>query len=311
MSITLPAEPRARLPSPPTEGQHSGHGLGSQRSRLGSASRSASAGRKNPRWKQLRASSLLGERQRSGAEGERQLLPDNSSTSWEPGGAGRGRQEPEGSGEHRAPSRPRSGEPGRDGEAAAGGVPLCATGGSGAGASSPTPYFSSLLVGTQRVMAPGSRRDARAPLPTPPFSHRGTGKVSPGRGVMWCGRSQPGPPPLSVPSLRPAAGPMDANHGKGSTQRQRPPCAAFIPGASPPIPLCVPGAAGCVPRASPPLPGCVPGTPGCALPGSFWLRPPRRCGFKTKWVFCECLIVGARWGFGGCHAGAAQAEVGL
>lgn len=112
MSITLPAEPRARLPSPPTEGQHRGHGLGSQRSRLGSASRSASAGRKNPRWKQLRASSLLGERQRSGAEGERQLLPDNSSTSWEPGGAGRGRQEPEGSGEHRAPSRPRSGEPG-------------------------------------------------------------------------------------------------------------------------------------------------------------------------------------------------------
>lgn len=253
MSITLPAEPRARLPSPLTEEQHRGHGLGSQRSRLGSASRSASAGRKKPRWKQLGASSLraaLGERQRSGAEGERQLLPaalpDKPSTSWEPGGAGRGRQGPEGT---RGESGNTALHPGRGVERGAGqgrggrgrGVPLCATGGSGAGASSPTPYFSSLLVGTQRVMAPGSRRDARAPLPTPPFSDRGTGKVSPDHGVMWCGRSQPGPPPLSVPSApgqpRARASPVDTSHGKGSTQRQHRPYAGFTPGASPPIPL--------------------------------------------------------------------------
>lgn len=58
----------------------------------------------------------------------------------------------------------------------------------------------------QKAAAAGPDGDARAPVPTPPFSNRGTGKVSTDGGVMWCGRSQRPSAGLGRPRRRGKAG---------------------------------------------------------------------------------------------------------
>lgn len=235
MSITQP------------RGTHSGHGLGSQSSRPGSASR-RQHGEKEPDLSTARSFSAPRSarratgRQRSGGRkatspsGARrsQRAPQLPGSREEPGGGGRNRRGLGGStalhpgrsgaGSRAGTGRPRPGGAPERNRRERGGRVLT---------------YAVLLLpfgGHPAGHGAGSRRDARAPLPTPPFSDRGTGKVSPDGGVMWCGRSQPGR------ARRPSASPPRPGRPRpsGSTQRERSPAPGFIP-------VCVPGAPGYVP----------------------------------------------------------------
>lgn len=300
-----------RFPEPPTKEQHTGHTAGSQRSQPWERIPLRRRQRGEKRDRHENNSELLHSAQRSGSHrtqrsgGERQLLPAGHGV---PGqllkflgarrsraGEGRNRRGLGGTGGQRAPSRPRSGAGSRAGTGRP--RPGGAAGRNRRERGGRVLTYAVLLLpfgGHPAGHGAGSRRDARAPLPTPPFSDRGTGKVSPDGGVMWCGRSQPGParrpsPALRAPSApgeRPGPAPRLPPTGRAPTQRS---WDGEVLLAYPPLysrcarlcPRCLPASPRLCPRCAR---LCSPGKFLLVQSRRFWLRPTRRCGFETKFL---------------------------